>query len=73
MTIKIEIAEEDLDFIIETLAFETEFNDDHGDPEGDEDEVDRACRAVVGRRVLGYLQTLFAMAKDREHSLFGDD
>lgn len=73
MIIKIELAEEDLDFIIETLTSESEFNADCGDPEGDEDEADMACRAVEGRRIVGYLQTLLAMAKDRDHSLFGDN
>ena len=73
MTINIDLAEEDLDFIIETLTNESEFNADCGDIEGDEDEADMACRAVEGQRIVGYLQTLVAMANSRPRTLFSDN
>jgi hypothetical protein len=73
MTINIELAEEDLDFIIETMTNESDFNADCGDMEGDEDEVDMACRAVEGRRIVGYLQTLMALANSRVRPLFSDN
>ena len=73
MTINIEVAEEDLDFIIETLTNESEFNADCGDMDGDEDEADMACRAVEGQRIVGYLQTLVAIANSRVRPLFSDN
>lgn len=73
MTINIELAEEDLDFIIETLASESEFNADCGDMEGDEDEADMACRAIEGRRIVGYLQTLLTLANSRVRPSFSDN
>ena len=73
MTINIDLAEEDLDFIIETLTNESEFNADCGDMEGDEDEADMACRAVEGQRIVGYLQTLVAIANSRVRPLFSDN
>jgi hypothetical protein len=73
MTINIELAEEDLDFIIETLTNEVEFNEDFGDMEGDEEEADRACRAIEGHRIVGYLQTLVTLANSRVRPLFSDN
>lgn len=73
MTINIEVAEEDLDFIIETLTNESEFNADCGDMDGDEDEADMACRAVEGQRIVGYLQTLVSIANSRVRPLFSDN
>lgn len=73
MTINIELAEEDLDFIIDTLTSESDLNEDWGDIEGDEGEADMACRAVEGRRIVGYLQTLVALANSRVRPLFSDN
>ena len=73
MTINIELAEEDLDFIIETLTSESDFNADCGDMEGDEDEADMACRAIEGRRIVGYLQTLLTLSNSRVRPLFSDN
>jgi len=73
MTINIELAEEDLDFIIDTLTAESEFNADCGDMEGDEDEMEMAERAVEGRRIVGYLQTLVSIANSRVRPLFSDN
>ena len=73
MTINIELAEEDLDFVIETLTNESDFNADCGDIEGDEDEMEMAERAVEGRRIVGYLQTLVTLANARVDSLFSDN
>ena len=73
MTINIEVADEDLDFIIDTLTEQAEFNHDCGDIEGDEDEADMACRAVEGQRIVGYLQTLVAIANSRVRPLFSDN
>lgn len=73
MTINIELAAEDLDFIIDTLTSESDFNEDCGDIEGDEDEADMACRAVEGRRIVGYLQTLVAIANSRVRPMFSDN
>jgi hypothetical protein len=73
MTINIELAEEDLDFVIDTLTNESDFNADCGDIEGDEDEMEMAERAVEGRRIVGYLQTLVTLANARVDSLFSDN
>lgn len=73
MTINIEVAEEDLDFIIKTQTNESEFNADCGDMDGDEDEADMACRAVEGQRIVGYLQTLVSIANSRVCPLFSDN
>ena len=73
MIINIELPEEDLDFIIDTLTNESDFNADCGDIEGDDDEAEMAERAVEGRRIVGYLQTLVALANARVRPLFSDN